>query len=111
VRVEVQILTVHYKALASAGALCYFGVMDKIEVLLFGGPMDGKTMDIPFHTQFIEVPYIMIVARDEIGRFTSDPESLVGHYEYDRERTVHSIISEPTGGRTEHCYRWEECGH
>lgn len=82
-----------------------------IEVLLFGGPMDGKTMEIPNHTQYIEVPYIMLVARDEIGRFLPDEKFLLGHYVYDRERTIHDLISEPTGGPTEACYRWEENGY
>jgi len=84
--------------------------MHKIEALLFGGPMDGQTMKIPAHTESINVPYMMLIARDEIGRFIPEPESLVGHYVYDRERTVHDIVSEPTGGPTEPCYRWEESG-
>jgi len=82
-----------------------------IEVLLFGGPMDGKTMEIPHHTQFIEVPYIMLIARDEIGRFIPEPESLVGHYVYDSERSIHNIIAEKGSGPSEPCYRWEENGY
>lgn len=82
-----------------------------IEVLLFGGPLDGTTMEIPNHTEFINVPYMMLIARDEIGRFIPEPKSLAGHYVYDRERSVHDIVPEPSGGRTEPCYRWEENGH
>jgi hypothetical protein len=82
-----------------------------IEVLLFGGPLDGTTLEIPSHTEFINVPYMMLIARDEIGRFIDGPESLAGHYVYDSERSIHNIIAEKGSGPSEPCYRWDKNGY
>jgi hypothetical protein len=85
--------------------------MHEIEVLLFGGPMDGQTMKIPKHTEYINMPFSMRIPRDEIGRFIPDSKPRIGQYVYDSERTVHNIVSEPSGGPTESCYRWVEDGY
>ena len=71
-----------------------------IEALLFGGPMDGMTVEIPYSTPVIPVPAGRPIFRDEAGKY------IFGHYAYDPERSNHNLVSERVSKMYQPCYKW-----